>query len=71
MLQSYLRKGMFDLVIINGHGNATSVGGHDNEILVSVHDGADLFKDKIVFVRACDAGAALGPEIMRNGRKDL
>ena len=71
IFQSYLRKGMFDLVIINGHGNATSVGGHDNEILVSITDGADLFKDKIVFVRACDAGTALGPEIMRNGRKDL
>ena len=43
-LQSYLRKGTFDLVIM---------------------------RDKIVFVRACDAGTALGPEIMRNGRKDL
>lgn len=70
-LQSYLRKDMFDLVIINGHGNATSVGGHDNEILVSVGDGADLFRDKIVFVRACDAGAVLGPEIMRNGAKSF
>ena len=70
-LQSYLRKGTFDLVIMNGHGNATSVGGHNNEILVSIRDGADLFRDKIVFVGACDAGTALGPEIMRNGRKDL
>lgn len=67
--QSYLRKDMFDLVIINGHGDATSVGGHDNEVLVSASDGADLFKDKIVFIRACDAGAVLGPEIIRNGAK--
>lgn len=65
--QSYLRKNVCDLVIVNGHGNASSVGGHDNEILVSVGDVDDLFKDKVVFIRACDAGAVLGPEIMRKG----
>lgn len=66
---SYLSRQSIDIVIVNGHGNQDSVGGHDNEILLSVADGPELIKGKNIFIRACDAGFLLGPEIMKKGAK--
>lgn len=68
-VQSYLRKDIPWFVFLNGHGGPSVVTGHENEILISVDDGADLFKDKVVFMRACSAGKFLGPAIMENGSK--
>ncbi len=68
MLHSYLAKRPIDVVILNGHGNQEVVAGQ-NEIILSTGDGTDLLEDKTMFVRACDAGAVLGKEIMRMGAK--
>ena len=67
-LHGYLTKQPIDIVILNGHGNQEAVAGQEDTIL-SVGNGADLFKNKTVFVRACDAGMILGKEIMKNGAK--
>ncbi len=67
--QSYLKKNVHDIVIINGHGDASSACGEDNEELLSVGDGDDLFKNKKVFIRACDCGAVLGPKLVEKGAK--
>jgi len=66
---SYLAKQPIDTVIVNGHGNQKAVAGEDNEIILSTEDGAELLKDKTIFVRACDAGTILGKEIMKNGAR--
>jgi len=68
-LHSYLAKQPIDTVILNGHGSPESVAGEDNEIILSVGNGTKLLKNKIIFVRACDSGAILGKEIMKNGAK--
>jgi len=65
--QSYLKKRPINIVILNGHGNANSVGGQDNEVIISTNDGADLLKGKRVFIRACEAGLLLGQEIIKKG----
>lgn len=65
-LHSYLSKQPVDIVILNGHGSPEAVAGQ-NEIILSIGNGTELLKDKSVFVRACDAGAILGKEIMEIG----
>lgn len=67
-LHSYLAKQPVDVVILNGHGNQKAVAGQD-EIILSTGNGTDLLKNKIIFVRACDAAAILGKEIMAKGAK--
>ena len=69
-LHSYLAKQPVDIVILNGHGNSEAVAGQGNgEIILSIGNGTELLKNKIIFIRACDAGALLGPEIMKIGAK--
>ena len=68
-LHSYLAKQPVDVVILNGHGNQEAVAGEDNEIILSAGDGTNLLKNKIIFVRACDAGTILGKEIMQQGAR--
>ena len=68
-LHSYLAKQPIDTVILNGHGNQIAVAGENNEIILSAGDGTKLLKNKIIFVRACDAGMILGKEIMQQGAR--
>src|SRR3989338_6543540 len=65
VFQSYLEKRPIDTVVINGHGNNSSVWGNEEEIL-SITDGPHLFEGKSIFIRACDSGAILGPVLMQN-----
>ncbi len=53
---------------MNGHGSQETVIGQE-EIILSTGDGIELLIDKIIFVRACNAGAILGKEIMKMGAK--
>lgn len=66
IFQSHLKKRPIDTVVINGHGNDSSVWGNEEEIL-STTDGVHLFGGKNVFIRACDSGAILGPVLMQSG----
>lgn len=66
---SYLAKQPVNVVILNGHGSRDAVTGQDHIVILSVGNGTELLKDKIIFVRACDAGTILGKEIMTNGAK--
>ena len=68
-LHSYLAKQPIDTVILNGHGSQEAVAGEDNEVILSAGNGTKLLKNKIIFVRACDAGMILGKEIMENGAR--
>lgn len=67
-LHSYLEKQPVDVVILNGHGSQEEVFGQE-EIILSTGNGTKLLKDKTIFVRACNAGAILGKEIMAMGAK--
>lgn len=49
-----------DLVLLNGHGDETSVTGHDNEIIIKQGENDDLLKDKITYAVACSSAKSLG-----------
>lgn len=67
-IEGFLKKRNPDIAIFNGHGNASSMTGHENEVIISVNN-ADLLIDKKVYMRACEAGRILGPKIMDAGAK--
>lgn len=48
VFQSYLEKRPIDTVVINGHGNNSSVWGNEEEIL-SITDGQHLFGKTFLF----------------------
>lgn len=67
-LESYLEKQKPSLVVFNGHGNADTVLGHDNENLISLENQNEhLLAEKNVFIRACTAGRLLGKSIKAKG----
>lgn len=68
-LHNYLTKQPISIVILNGHGNQEAIAGQEGEIIISTGNGTCLLKDKIIFARACDAGAILGKEIIQMGAK--
>ncbi len=52
----------------NGHGSASAMFGNKGEEIISLKD-ADMFKDVVVFARACDCLQELGKEAVDNGCK--
>ncbi|MFH1246394.1 MAG: hypothetical protein V1489_01280 [Candidatus Liptonbacteria bacterium] len=54
------------LVMLNGHGNKTTIAGDGHKAMVDVAD-ADCFKGKIVYARACESAAELGPAAVLKG----
>jgi len=54
------------LLFINGHGNETSLYGHKDNLLFSSDENLDLFKDRIIYVMACNAGAVFGKKVVEN-----
>lgn len=54
------------LVVINGHGDDTAIGGHNNEILISSQE-ASLLRNKVVYARACNSINVLGKAAIDDG----
>jgi hypothetical protein len=52
-------------IFINGHGDENSLYGHDDQLIFS-SENISLLKDKIVYARACNAGAKFGKEAVEN-----
>ncbi len=50
----------YNFVMFNGHGSPTSIKGHKNDIIIELGVNESLLKDRIVYARACEAGATLG-----------
>lgn len=55
-----IRKTKPDFVMLNGHGSADSVTGHDNEELVGSGVNDHLLKNRITYAVSCDSAAGLG-----------
>ncbi len=47
------------LVVINGHGNDTTITGHDNKPLIT-EETAGVLKSKITYARSCKSAKVLG-----------
>ncbi|MEY4723167.1 MAG: hypothetical protein RLZZ324_680 [Candidatus Parcubacteria bacterium] len=55
------------LVLFNGHGNASAMGGFANAVLVAAHDNENVLSGTITHMLACDAGLTLGPRVVQLG----
>jgi len=70
-VQSYIKKGVADIILLNGHGDDSSVFGHNNEEILSTGDDLSNLRGKIIFIRACRAAVTLGPTMIKEGAKSV
>jgi hypothetical protein len=64
IITKFIEKVNPQLLFINGHGDETSLYGHDDNLLFSV-DNLNLLKGKLTYARACNAGEVLGKEVVK------
>jgi hypothetical protein len=55
------------LVVFNGHGNAETICGHNDEPIIKKNDNEKLLESKIVYAIACDAARELGENAVKSG----
>lgn len=56
------------LVFLNGHGDDTSIAGHDNNIIVAKGINSSLLEGKITYALSCNSAKELGQSIACCGR---
>ena len=71
LVESYLKKHNPEVAVFNGHGDRSRVMGQDNDVLIEENTNTHLLKDKIVYMRACDAGKSLGIDAVNKGAKNF
>jgi len=64
---SVIKKVKTKLIVINGHGNDSSITGYNNEILLDLRSDLKLLKDKIVYARSCSSAEKLGRKSIIEG----
>lgn len=64
---SVLMKVKPKLIVINGHGNESSVAGYNNEILLDTGSDLKLLKNKLVYARSCSSAKKLGKKTITEG----
>ena len=55
------------LIVFNGHGNDSSIGGFKNKVLIRCDYNERLLKERIVHSMACNSGKELGQKCIRIG----
>lgn len=65
-VQSRLKKVSADFVFLNGHGNQSSMCGHNSEVILN-ENSSNLLKDIITFSRACCCVTKLGKSAAAKG----
>ncbi|EKD56026.1 MAG: hypothetical protein ACD_58C00317G0018 [uncultured bacterium] len=66
-----VNKNLPDIIYLNGHGNADSICGHNNEILVGVGNNESLLYNSCVYALACSSAKVLGKSVAKNGTKSF
>lgn len=64
---SVIKKTRPSLVVLNGHGSSSVVGGYDNEPLIIAGKNDILLSKTIVYARSCRSGDKLGPTSIKSG----
>jgi len=67
ILEEYLEKQQPVLIFLNGHGNSTTICGHDNKPLVDVEQNVKLLKSSIVHALSCNSSEILGEAAVKAG----
>lgn len=64
---SYLKAKKPGFLFLNGHGDAVTITGFNNEPLLESRSDKKLIKDTIIYARSCDAGQILGNKLVEDG----
>lgn len=67
-LDSYLNSHKPNLLVLNGHGSAETIFGHNNEVLISdKHNDLAKFQNSICYARSCLSAITLGKKLVDSG----
>jgi hypothetical protein len=64
--ESYIKNNPV-LVIFNGHGNSTTITGHNSEPIITLGKNEILLKDRIVYSISCASASELGAASVNKG----
>jgi len=64
---SFFKKMPIKLVMFNGHGDESTIMGHNNQPIISSPENVGLLKSKIVYCRSCRSAQKLGPDSIISG----
>lgn len=64
-VSKFIEKQNPKMIFINGHGDENVLYGHNDKILFSCNN-INLLKNRITYARACNAGASLGQQIVKD-----
>lgn len=64
---SYISSKSPSFIFINGHGNADSIAGQNDEILLTVTSQISTLKGVVFYVRSCNSAKKLGTYLVSNG----
>ena len=56
-------------IFFNGHGNETTITGHNNQPLVDADINIEILKNTIVYTLSCQSAKKLGPKSIKQGTK--
>lgn len=56
-------------IFFNGHGNETTITGHNNQPLVDADKNVAVLKNKIIYALSCQSAKKLGPKSVKQGTK--
>ncbi len=56
----------FKMVVFNGHGSETAIGGYNNESIIELSNSI-LLQQRITYARVCGAAAVLGKKCIEKG----
>jgi len=64
---SYIKKQNPKFIFFNGHGSATTINGHNGEMLVETGKDKIILKGKIIYARCCEAAKVFGRQCIKEG----
>ena len=65
--RSYIASKSPSFLFINGHGNADTVAGQDNETLIGMASDTKMLIGLVIYVRSCTSAKSLGPYLVSRG----
>lgn len=66
-LTSVIKKINPILILFNGHGDESSIAGHEGEVLIKAGENEILLKGRVVYALSCSSGKELGPKTIESG----
>lgn len=67
LFKSYVEKNSPRLIFFNGHGTATQIAGHNNEILIEYNKNEQLLTGRVVYALSCSTSKVLGKSCVDKG----